>query len=200
MTKRVRTEFQGEVFNHRLLWKCAKLMKERADSTGEGRFYNRLVAMLMARLTIEAYANFLLDVLAPEIFAEERGRFGSSLGAKLEFLHERCGLPLIKGCRPYQTVPALDRLRDQVVHAKPEVYRGAYEHSADVEAAPMNWGELQQAVEAQTCDRAFEDVPALVGALHAAASSIASAEQRRRLQPRALEGSLQHQVTATTLV
>jgi hypothetical protein len=199
MNRVATTMFEGEVFNHRLLWRCARLMKDQADAQGKGSVYYRIAAMLMARLTVEAYANFLLDVLAPEVLAEERQRFGSSIDRKLTFIYERCGLVLDRGHRPYQTMPMLDRFRDGVVHARPEVYRGTYEHPAQEDAAPMRPGELPQAVEKANCDRALEDVSAIANALHAAAHGVANEDQQQRLEPRALEGTLQFQTISTTL-
>jgi hypothetical protein len=200
MSPVAKTKYEGEVFTHRVLWRAARLMKEQAEAQAEGSLYNRLSAMLIARLTVEAYANFLLERLEPELFADEKRRFGSNTDAKLDFLAKRCGVPLDWGRRPYQTLSALNELRDRLVHAKPELYSGEYEHPLGVEPREMEWGYLQEAIEPPLVARAFEDVAQIASQLHEAARRGADEDLRRRLEPAALTGSLQRQFNATTVV
>ena len=141
-----------------------------------------------------------LRELEPKLFAEEKRRFGSNTDAKLECLAKRCGVPVDWGRRPFQTLNMLNELRDRLVHAKPELYSGEYEHPVEVEARQMELGHLQQAVEPPLVERAFEDVARIAAQLHEAALRAADEELRLRLEPVALTGSLQRQVTSTTVV
>jgi hypothetical protein len=191
--------WEGEVYSHRQLWRGARAMRARAEADASGRLYFDMAAMLFARLTLEAYCNFVLDVLDPELFANEREHFGSSIDAKLAWVAERAAIALDRGKRPYQTVGVLNRLRDKIVHAKPEVYAGEELHPAEVERPFMAPGELESSVAPEACARALADVEALCEELHAALYAAANVEQKRRLEPRALAGSLQRQVTSTTL-
>jgi hypothetical protein len=146
MNTTTRTVYSGEVFTHRVLWKTARVMKAHAVQHAEGRFYYSISAMLMARLTLEAYANFLLHVLYPRVYGEEKSRFGSSTDAKLGWIYKELGIPLDRGRRPYQTLPLLDKFRDRVVHGKPDVYAGEEHHAPEEEPSPMQMGELERAV------------------------------------------------------
>ena len=68
-----------------------------------GRLYFDLAAMLMARLTVEGYVNFLLDVLEPATFKNEKSLFGGNADAKIA--HAR----MPAGCgRLHPSPPAID--------------------------------------------------------------------------------------------
>jgi hypothetical protein len=200
MNTTARTVYSGEVFTHRVLWKTAREMKEHAEAHADGRFFYSIAAMLIARLTLEAYANFLLHVLHPDAYQRERELFGSCTGAKLAWIHEQLGVTLDPGRRPYQTLRVMDKFRDRVVHGKPDVYAGEDHHAAERESSPMEMRELQRDVAPESLARAFEDVGAIAAQLHPDALRLADHEQKRRLEPFALDSSLQSQETLTTLL
>jgi hypothetical protein len=58
-----KTRVEGEVFSHRVLWVTAKRMRDQAEAQPRGALYFDMATMLLARLTVEAYCNFLLQVL-----------------------------------------------------------------------------------------------------------------------------------------
>lgn len=194
-----RTKVEGEVFSHRILWVTAKKMRDQAEAEARGSMYFDLTAMLLARLTVEAYCNFLLHVLYPATFAVERQTFRSDIDAKVQWLSREMGYPLELGRRPYQTVKALTTFRDRIVHAKPEVYADEYQHSIDEEPPFMEDGELVASVSPEARARAFEDVSELCEGMHQKAIAIADHRQKLRLQTFALEGVTQMQSTHTGL-
>lgn len=194
-----KTRVEGEVFSHRLLWVTAKRMRNQAEAEPRGSMYFDMAAMLLARLTVEAYCNFLLHVLYPETFAIERQTFRSDIDAKVQWLSRQVGYSLELGRRPYQTVKALTTFRDRVVHAKPEVYTDEYEHPIDKEPPFMEPGELADSVSPEARSRALEDVSQLCEELHQKAITRADHKQRLRLQTMALEGVMQMQSTHTGL-
>jgi hypothetical protein len=198
MAQLAKTTFEGEVFSHRQLWVAARAMRDRAESEPKGSFYFDMTAMLLACLTVEAYCNFMIDALDPEIFKREREIFGSRTDAKVLWVAERAGVAIARGQRPFQTVISLNRLRDKIVHAKPEVYAGEVTHSADVERPFMSPGELQQSVSRDGRARALEDVEDLCEGLHAGVLSNATPAEQRRIEPFALKGTLQRQSSHTT--
>lgn len=181
-----KTRVEGEVFSHRVLWVTAKRMRDQAEAQPRGAMYFDLAAMLLARLTVEAYCNFLLHVLYPATFAVERETFRSDIDAKVQWLGRQIGYPLDLGRRPYQTVKALTTFRDRIVHAKPEVYADEYEHPIDKEPPFMEPGELEDSVSPQARARALEDVSKLCEGMHQKAIAIADHKQRLRLQTMAL--------------
>jgi hypothetical protein len=192
-----KTRVQGEVFSHRVVWAAAKKMRDQAEAEPRGAMYFDMGAMLLARLTVEAYCNFLLHVLYPATFAVERETFGSDIDAKVQWLSREMGYPLELGHRPYQTVKALTPFRDRLVHAKPEVYTDEYEHPIDREPPFMEPGELEDSVSPQARAKALADVSELCEAMHQKAIAIADQAQRLRLHEMALEGVTQMQTTHT---
>lgn len=169
-----KTRVEGEVFSHRILWTTAKRMRDQAEAEPRGAMYFDMAAMLMAHLTVEAYCNFLLDVLYPATFAVERETFRSDIDAKVLWLSRQMDYALDLSRRPYQTVKALTRFRDRIVHAKPEVYADEYEHPVDQEPPFMESGELQNSVSLQSRARAMDDVSELCEGMHKKAIAIAN--------------------------
>jgi len=199
MAKMAKTTFEGEVYSHRQLWTAARSMRARSDAEKKGSMYCDMVAMLLARLTVEAYCNFLIHVLDPDTFDKEREIFGSSTDRKLQWVCGRVGFALDRGRRPYQTVKSLDTLRNRMVHAKPEVYTGEDIHSVEEERPFMRPGELEKCVSPKLCTRALEDVDLLCEELHKQILASADIKQKLRLEPYALKGSLQRQVSSSKL-
>jgi hypothetical protein len=197
--KMAKTRVEGEVFSHRVLWVTAKTMHDQAEAVPRGAMRFDMTAMLLARLTVEAYCNFLLDVLYPATFAIERETFGSDIDAKVQWLSRQIGYPLDTGVRPYQTVKALTPFRDRMVHAKPQVYTDEYEHPIDREPPFMEPGELEDSVSPAARARALADVSELCEGMHQKAIAVADHRQRLRLHTMALEGVTQMQSTHTGL-
>jgi hypothetical protein len=80
MTK-VETTINGELYTHKLLWKCYFQQVEAANEAyknSDSSYYFELSAMLLAYLTFESYINFLGDRLAPEIWKSEKDFFNNS--------------------------------------------------------------------------------------------------------------------------
>ena len=155
--------------------------------------------MLMAYFAIEAYANFLLDVMDPALFAAEKEKFGGGLEGKIEWAYGLAGLKLDKGKRPYQTLSALTELRQRVVHAKPNRYEKRLE-GVDPDALPMfEPGELERRVTPAEWRRALDAVSEICEALRGPIYERADANQRLRLQNSALEGSTQIQTVRTSV-
>lgn len=194
-----KTLYEGEVFSHRVLWVTAKKMRDQAEVERRGSMYFDMAAMLLARLTVEAYCNFLLHVLYPATFAVERETFRSDIDAKVQWLSREIGYTLDLGRRPYQTVKALTTFRDRIVHAKPEVYAGEHIHPLDVDPPFMEPGELEGSVSFESRARALEDVSQLCEAMHQKALAMADHKQEMRLHPFALEGVTQIQSGSTGL-
>ena len=198
MTGAVVTKIEGEVYTHRLLWQTVRrLMKLGEDP--KGAFYPHLSAMLMLYFVVEGYLNFILDVMDPEAFANEKKNFGSDLSKKAVFVFNCVGLKLEKGREPFQGIARLEVLRDKVVHAKPERYDKEIV-GVDPDDLPfMQPGEIDRRVSLANCELSRECVREFCATIHAAALARASDEQRRRLGPEALDGSTQMQTSASRI-
>ena len=88
----ITTEYEGIEYTHRVLWKIvedqARIAAERGDRGGW--FGPSLVAMVFAFHTVEAYANFVGEQLAPEVWRTNattfaRNRIAAGTGSSARF-------------------------------------------------------------------------------------------------------------------
>jgi hypothetical protein len=93
---------------------------DKARRTNKGSRHELLTAVLMAALAFEAFLNqagqYTWGVESQAWAAVER----LSPMDKLKAIAERAGFPLDLGVRPVQTLSAVCRFRNDIVHAKPE--------------------------------------------------------------------------------
>lgn len=165
------TTVQGEVFTHRILWSACQRQMHVARGAESGSWYFYLTAMLMGFMTFEAYINFLVSKVEPELWKGERnvfrtapykGTFGKLL--KLCELHD---VPYPdKGRRPYQTVARLNDLRDIVAHGKPETFTFSVRHRKEENPATIMYS-LDDYVSDKEAERAVTDVKELIESIHA---------------------------------
>ena len=132
----VRTSFEGETFNHRILWFIVGRQLKHATENPPGAMHDHLVAMVFAFHAFEAYLNFIGEKLAPDVWANERQYFGrgeyQGFAGKLKKVLELVGMTAPeKTTRPYSTVWLLKNLRDQIAHARTEKYAFAVDHAPD---------------------------------------------------------------------
>jgi|GEM_PF-3289991 len=199
----VTTVSNREYFNHRILWRTAVILKNQSTADKYENFFFKMPSLLMARVTVEAYANFLLAVLFPVEYSQEKQKFGSDTHEKLKWLGQQLGFASNRGQPPYQRVAALNGLRLRIVHAKPEQYTGeVYVHPSDVDpttVVPLEPGRIEAIVKAIDLDATFADVSAFCEDMHQRALAFGNAAQRLRLQTYALEGSTYLGQRTTTL-
>jgi hypothetical protein len=92
---------------------------EHAKANPTGRFYDNLVAMVFAFLSLEAYLNFAGDRLDPNYWRGERKHFAKTgFRGKLEKVLTLAGVHYQAGRRPFTTVDQLNALRDLIAHGK----------------------------------------------------------------------------------
>ncbi len=147
-----------------------EIVKERQ---GRGQFYNHLVAMVFALHTVEAYLNFVGELLAPAIWKNERKFFSKGpyrgFGGKLRKVMELISLPVAEDVRPLKTVLELKELRDLIAHPKTEQVSGSIRTPGnDVPLAPAEFT-LYKKVTAEACAVAIKDVEEFLESIHAAA-------------------------------
>jgi hypothetical protein len=101
---------------------------DQAQKDKTGSFSKHLVAMVFAFHTLEAYANFIIEKLHPEMLDFRKGRF-ASFKEKLQEVRERLGLEEPDATsRPYSTVLELKELRDKIAHGRREVISDVHLH------------------------------------------------------------------------
>lgn len=175
MSNLVQTTIEGQRFLHKDLWRVVKRQLDYSKVNPKGAFYDDLVAMVFAFHALEAYLNYVGELLAPQIWIDERNYFRKEpyrgFDGKVRKVLELCGLPEPKReLRPYKTVWDLKELRDLMAHAKPERLALDVHHHID-EEPPLLSTSLDTTVTAENAQNAYEDIATFAQSLHNAARS-----------------------------
>lgn len=189
----LKTYIEGERFLHRELWRVVDRQLKHASINPEGAFYDRLVAMVFAFHTLEAYLNFVGERLAPDIWRDERNYFRNEpyrgFDGKLKKVFELVGMPESDpNKRPCSTVGLLKALRDLIGHAKPEKFKRTVEHEPHEKPDFLNTP-LDEIVTPENAVMARDDIKILIDRIHAEASKRG---KKIDFHEEALDGSLQH--------
>jgi len=120
----LKTQYEGELFLHRLAWEIAEEQARLASEWKQGWSRPGLVAMIFAFHTVEAYMNLVGIKIAPYIWEDEENFFRKEpyrgWKGKLRKIMELVNLPWTEKERPLKTVLELKELRDRIAHGKPE--------------------------------------------------------------------------------
>ena len=71
----LKTTYEGKELIHRRLWEIVEAEATLATELDEGWRNPTLVAMVFAFHTVEAYLNYIGELLAPDIWKDERNFF-----------------------------------------------------------------------------------------------------------------------------
>ena len=164
---------EGEEYLHKETWRVVKRQLDRSNKSRTGALYDDLVAMVFASHTLEGYLNFLGDKILPEVWKNERDEFKvTGFEGKLGAILEKCGLePFDKGRRPYATVKALKKLRNDISHPKINKPKTTVVYSAGKEPPMFPKTYLETLVTHNKAVAAREDVQAIVNRIQAAANA-----------------------------
>jgi len=169
------TTYDGRSFLHRVLWRVVQMQGEIAkERQGRGAFYNYLVSMVFALHTVEAYLNFIGELLAPAIWKDERNYFRKEpyrgFEGKLRKVLELVSIPWAVADRPLKTVLELKELRDLIAHPKTEQLGGSDQTPGneipDLRLVPTT---LSKMVTAEACAVSIRDVEGFLDNIHTAA-------------------------------
>jgi hypothetical protein len=174
-TAAARSTIEGRRFLHKELWRVVERQLEYSKANPKGAFYDDLVAMVFALHALEAYLNYVGQLLAPEIWKDEREFFRREpyrgFDGKVRKVLELAGLrEPDRAFRPYKTVWALKDLRDLMAHAKPEDFLLEVDHHVD-DVPPLLTTKLDSVVTASAALEARDDVSAFAQSIHSAAAS-----------------------------
>ena len=126
-------EIIEENYTHNYLWRTAQTLK-RCECSQRDRFYLDLSALLMAYLALEAFVNFLGNIICPELWDDEKEAFrgqGDTIEAKIGAIAKACQFKWKKGERPYQDIKKLKKFRDSMVHGRVQASRYATQERED---------------------------------------------------------------------
>jgi hypothetical protein len=190
----LQTTSEGEGYVHRWLWQVVLRQLDHAEENDAAPLLNRVVAMVFAFHTLEAYVNFIVEKLKPELL--ERQEWGGFLSFKKKLqklLEALCLEAPDVTIRPYATVWELQRLRDKIAHGRREVISAVHVHPTT--EPPWDAGFLES-VTPEMVANAVEDVDRFAEWIHAAARLKLPADVS--LKQEALRGILQ--ITARTTI
>lgn len=170
-----RTTIEGQRFLHKELWRVVERQLTYSDANPKGAFYDDMVAMVFASHAFEAYLNYVGQLLAPAIWADERNFFRREpyrgFDGKVRKVLELVGVTEPdRSVRPYKTVWSLKGLRDLMAHAKPENLLLDVDHPVD-EEPPLLTTALDAVVTAASAKEAREDIKSVAQTIHSAARS-----------------------------
>jgi hypothetical protein len=152
------------------LSETARYALEKATDKPEGSFYELLTAVLLSALTFEA----VLNQVGAHVWGQESAMWAAIEKArpmdKFQAIAEQARFRFDAGARPYQTVDAVMKLRNDLAHGKPEhfeadVPRAIAHDNPGFHHVPGLSPKWEQACTHEFAGRAVEDVEALSDAL-----------------------------------
>lgn len=164
-------ESEGEEYLHKETWRVVKRQFDRPEDSRTGAMYDDLVAMVFVSHTLEGYLNFIGDKILPALWKNERDEFKKTgITGKLTAILAECGLePFEKGHRPYSTVTALEKLRDNIAHPKTHKPKSSTIYSEGKEPPMFPKTLLETLISHKKAEQARDDVRCVVDRIHAAA-------------------------------
>ena len=195
MSKAAHTLTEGTHFLHKELWRIVGRQLDHGMAQPTGSFYDNLVAMVFALHTLEAYLNFVGDLLAPDTWKDERKFFRiepyRGFDGKLRKVLELVGISEpARDIRPYSTVWFLKDFRDLISHAKPERFKSTKDHSVD-EEPQLHHMPFDERITRENAERARDDIAAFIEMIHVAAKPRVPKDKAAWFGSVALEGLLQ---------
>jgi hypothetical protein len=197
MQPQLTTTYEGTWFTHRVLWQIAEEQADVARQRDRGWVNVNLVAVTFAFHALEAYINVAGENLAPALWANERKSF-RGWQHKLKKVLELSNVPWQDDARPLKTVLELQELRNYVAHGKAERFQGTLDHHGDPDVmVPMPSSRILSAIASKdTLEKIFEDVRALIEAIHPAVATVTT---DHFLKATAIGGTSVWMTRATTL-
>ena len=126
--------------------------------------------MVMGYMAFEAYLNYVGEILAPEVWNDERLFFSKlpckGSQGKLQFLLDLYGIKTFeKSNRPFNSIFVLKSLRDEIAHGKPQHEMLTVTHPSAV-LAPNTRSWLQNRVNEKEATRLLDDLELFINTVH----------------------------------
>jgi hypothetical protein len=142
----VKTVRRDTTYTHCVLWECSKRQIKIAEATPSGAQYFWIAAMLFGYMAFEAWLNYLGQQLAPQVWENERDFFRSNRDykgtiGKLNYILDQYKIERPhRGHRPYCSIGALAKIRDEIAHGRPTTTSSTKRHPADtIPPFAENW-------------------------------------------------------------
>jgi len=159
------------VLNHRILWNCAQNNLILGQKRGNNASYFNLTAMTMAYFAFEGYLNYLGELIAPEVWKEERQFFSrkpynGTIGKYLFLMKITVQFEPSSNRRPFLTVKKLVELRHFVAHSRPETGQRTARVSKKTGFPTQYQNKLSKMVSRTKANHAMQDVENVLKTLH----------------------------------
>jgi hypothetical protein len=161
---------EGEYVTYKLLWAVAQHQVEHSEQQPRGSDFDRIAAMIFAFFALEAYLNFILEKLAPDVWKAERSYFrGAGFLGKLKKVSQLAKMPAPDfGSDPYGTIRLLEKFRNDMVHAhteklEPRRVKIPNDHEPTIRS------KLDVVVTPEQCGNAMRQVEQVIKEIHKAA-------------------------------
>ncbi|MFZ3320753.1 MAG: hypothetical protein WA190_00165 [Usitatibacter sp.] len=169
----VETQVQGRHFLHKELWRVVDRQIAHSERFEQGSLYDDMIAMVFAFHALEAYLNYVGELLAPGIWKTEREFFSKQpyrgFDGRFRKVLELCEIAEpSREARPHSTVWLLKSFRDLIAHGKPEHISHIVTHAAG-EYVPRMQTILQTLVTKENTYRARDDILSVANEIHGAA-------------------------------
>lgn len=169
------TTFARTTFAHRECWEVVVEQQLLADGRERDWYRPSLVAMVFAFHAVEAYFNFLGELLAPDIWIDEQAFFQKEpyrgFRGRLRKILELTDHTADEKTRPLKTVLELKALRDLIAHGHSEYADGSIVHGPDDEPGYPLTALQSMVLPRPRLAMVVTDVEALLDTLHRLAAA-----------------------------
>lgn len=207
MIKLARSTYSGELLVHKDIWRAAAMNAEKAAEQERGSYYFDLSSLLLTACALEGYANYLISIIDPAVYENERSIFAGDVEfagtkGKLLWIANRAGLDLVNHSGYAITCEVL-ALRHELAHCKPQRYQFYSDHPIDKDPPmfPPKSSPLSERMKRLAKAEAMQAIEKMADALHQAVSKIELLpEERLRFLPCAFAGLTKMETVHSSLI
>ena len=175
----------GELLFYKNAWWAAAASAQQATLAERGCIHFQITALLAAACAVEGFANYLISLISPEVWVQERKFFAGNVPfigtkGKLQWIALQCGLdaPDIRG---YESVAQLLAMRDYLTHRRPIPFTFWRDDRIRPEPSlqPSDGRDLQTRIQALISKQSLLNIEAFAEALIAGLDRLALPTSRR---------------------
>lgn len=158
------SEWKSELLYYKNAWWAASASAKHAALAEQGCLHFHVTALLTAACAVEGFANYLISIVSPEIWSQERKFFAGNIPfigikGKLHWMALQCGLdaPDMLG---YSSVSHLLAMRDYLAHRRPTQFAFRRDHRITPEpwALPSDARDLEVNIRLLTRAQTMQDI------------------------------------------
>lgn len=157
-------EWNSELLFYKNAWWAASASVKHASQAERGCLHFHVTALLAAACAVEGFANYLISIVSPEIWSQERKFFAGNIPfigtkGKLQWIALQCGLdaPDMLG---YASVSQLLAMRDYLAHRRPTQFAFWRDDriSPEPSTLPSDARDLEARIRLLTCTQTLQEI------------------------------------------